>query len=110
MLEDEKKQDISITGGDEALLLVSGSKGSKDGDKDYVKKLANAIVQVYNKHDEVRLRSVGAAANNHFVKAYAIAKKELLKQGHKFHPDWDFTTVQFDGEDKTGILFEILPD
>ena len=41
---------------DEALLLVSGSKGSKERDKEYVKKLSNAILQVFSKHDTAKLR------------------------------------------------------
>ena len=47
---------------DESLLLVSGNKGDKSRNKDYVKKLSNAILKVYYKHDEVKSRCVGAAS------------------------------------------------
>ena len=62
---------------DESLLLVSGSKGSKESDKNYVKKLSNAILQVYIKHNVARLRCVGAASINNAVKAFIIAKGEI---------------------------------
>jgi len=92
---------------DEALLLVSGSKGSKEADKEYVKKLSNAILQVFYKHEEARLRCVGAAALNNAVKSFIIAKGEADKKGDKLGFDPSFTTVSFKGEEKTGIVFEV---
>lgn len=92
---------------DETLLLVSGSKGSKGDDKEYVKKLSNAILQVYDKHGSVKLRCVGAASLNNAIKAFIIAKGEALKSGDTLLLDPSFTTVKFKGEEKTGIILEI---
>ena len=90
------------------LLLVSGSKGSKGNDKDYVKKLSNAINQVFYKHKSVRMRCVGAASLNNAVKAFIIAKGEAQKRGENFLLDISFTTVSFDGDEKTGIILDVV--
>lgn len=92
---------------DETLLLVSGSKGSKGQDKDYVKKLSNAILQVFYKHDVAKLRCVGAASLNNAVKAFIIAKGEAQKKGDDLIMDASFTNVVFDGSEKTGIILEV---
>lgn len=94
--------------GDDTLLLVSGSKGSKERDKEYVKKLSNAILQVFNKHDTARLRCVGAASLNNAVKSFIIAKGEALKNGENLLLDPSFTTVNFHGDEKTGIVMKIV--
>ena len=93
---------------DETLLFVSGSKGSKDKDKDYVKKLSNAILQVFYKHDSAKLRCVGAASLNNAVKSFIIAKGEAQKKGDSLLLDPSFTTVNFNGDEKTGIIFEVV--
>ncbi len=92
---------------DPALLLVTGSKG-KLPDKEYVKKLANAILKVYQKHNIVKLRCVGAASLNNAEKAYIIARGEAEKKGWELVCRSHFVTVNFDGVDKTGILKEII--
>jgi len=92
---------------DEKLLLVSGSKGQKGLDKEYVKKLSNAIYQVYSKHGEARLRCVGAASINNALKAFIIAKGEAKKRDERLVIDPSFTTVVFQGEEKTGILMKV---
>ena len=91
---------------DEALLLVSGSKGDKGKDRDYVKKLSNAVLQVFYKHDIVRLRCVGAASLNNAIKSFIIAKGEAQKKGDYLVLDPSFTTVTFGNEEKTGIVLE----
>ena len=101
------ENDRNIKIDDEALLLVSGSKSSKENSKDYVKKLANAILQVFYKHDVARMRCVGAAALNNAVKSFIIAKEEALKKGDELTFDPSFTTVNFNGEEKTGIVIEV---
>ena len=88
---------------DDTLLLVSGSKG----DKEYVKKLANAIAQVYGKHSAAKLRCVGAASLNNGIKAFIIAKGEAQKNGDNLLISPSFTTVSFQGEEKTGIVLEV---
>ena len=103
-MSDEKKHQENL--GDDALLLVSGSRGSKEIDRDYVKKLSNAILQVIYKHDVAKLRCVGAAAVNNAIKAAAIAKTEASKKGEKLVLEPSFTTVTFHGEEKTGLLIE----
>lgn len=93
---------------DNSLLLVSGSKGSKGSDRDYVKKLSNAILQVYAKHETVKMRCVGAASLNNAVKAFIIAKGESQKNGDNLLISPSFTTVTFQGEEKTGIVLEVI--
>lgn len=92
---------------DPALLLVSGSKGNKDTDREYVKRLSNALSQVLSKHQVARLRCVGAAAINNAVKAFIIAKENSKENGKILTFDPSFTTVNFQGDEKTGILFEV---
>ncbi len=93
---------------DETLLLVRGSQNDKMKDKEYVKKLANAILQVYSKHESAKLRCVGAAALNNAIKSIIIAKGELDKKGTDILVSPSFTTVNFKGEDKTGIVLEVV--
>ncbi len=93
---------------DESLLLVSGSRGGKGGDKEYVKKLSNAISQVFSKHGTVNLRCVGAASLNNAIKAFIIAKNEALKNENNLLIDPSFTTVDFSGEQKTGIVLQVV--
>ena len=104
----DEKEKVDTT--DEALLLVSGSRGDKGKDKDYVKKLSNAILQVFGKHGTVKLRCVGAASLNNAIKAFIIAKGEAQKKGESLLLDPSFTTVQFGGEEKTGIILEVVAD
>ena len=92
---------------DDSLLLVSGSKGSKGSDKDYVKKLSNAILQVYAKHSAVKMRCVGAASLNNAIKSFIIAKGEAQKHGENLLISPSFTTVKFGDEEKTGIVLEV---
>jgi stage V sporulation protein SpoVS len=95
------------TAADPTLLLISGSKGNKQDDKEYVKSIANAIIQVFLKHNSVRMRCVGAAANNNAIKAFIVAKADALKRDYKFVMDPSFTTVNFQGDEKTAILWQV---
>ena len=103
-MTDEKTEETI----DETLLLVSGSRGDKGKDKDYVKKLSNAILQVFYKHDTVKLRCVGAASLNNAIKSFIIAKGEAQKKGDSILLDPSFTTVRFGTEEKTGIIMEVV--
>tara|TARA_Y100000034_G_C6524631_1_gene225893 strand:+ start:88 stop:450 length:363 start_codon:yes stop_codon:yes gene_type:complete len=102
---DDQSEDLS-------LLKVRGSKG-KDEDRDYVKKLANAIIQVFSKHGVARLRCVGAGAVNNATKAALIAKGEAFKRGDNLVSyDKCFTEVPFENSPgkvdiKTGIIKEV---
>jgi stage V sporulation protein SpoVS len=98
---------------DPALLKVIGSRG-KDQDKEYVKKLANAVLQTFYRHGVAKLRCVGAAAVNNADKAIAIAADEAMKTNklelvEKKH----FTTVSFKDDngnwvEKTGLVKEVI--
>jgi len=103
-MTDENKAETT----DETLLLVSGSRGDKGRDKEYVKKLSNAILQVFYKHESVVLRCVGAASLNNAIKAFIIAKGEAHKKGDSLVVDPSFTTVKFGDEEKTGIVLEVV--
>jgi len=102
----DEKERVDTT--DETLLLVSGSRGDKGKDKDYVKKLSNAILQVFSKHGSAKLRCVGAASLNNAIKAFIIAKGESQKKGDSILLDPSFTTVTFGTEQKTGIVMEVV--
>tara|TARA_Y100000310_G_C20361842_1_gene659362 strand:- start:169 stop:495 length:327 start_codon:yes stop_codon:yes gene_type:complete len=104
----ERSENINVVDEDPALLLVSGSKGDKQVDKEYVKRLSNAILEVYHKHNVVRLRCVGAAAVNNAEKAVAIAMTEANKKDIELVEKKSFTTVNFDGTQKTGLLTEVF--
>lgn len=100
-----KKEEV-----DPALLKVNGSRG-KEVDKAYVKKLANAILQTFSKHEVARLRCVGAAAVNNADKAIIIACGEATKRGIELIEKKSFTIAHFGerGEiEKTGILKEVM--
>ena len=93
---------------DPTLLKVNGSKG-KDEDKEYVKRLANALIQTFMKHDIARLRCVGAGSVNNADKAVIIATGEAAKRGIELIEKKSFTSVDFGGGViKTGILKEIV--
>ena len=93
---------------DETLLLVSGSKGDKFSDKEYVKKLSNAILSCFAKQKTALLRYVGAASGNNAIKAIAIAIEEAARNGNTWMADPSFTTIKFGDEEKTGIILEIV--
>jgi stage V sporulation protein SpoVS len=97
---------------DETLLLVSGNKNrTKEEEKEYVKKLANATLQVYEKHGLARLRCCGAASVNNGVKAFIIANNDAELNNKNLRADMTFTTVEFQGDTKkTGILIEVTQD
>lgn len=108
MVETEEK--------DQALLKVNGSRG-KDNDKEYVKKLANALLQTFEKHSVARLRCVGAAALSNADKAILIASAEAAKNGIELVEKKSWVIVSFPDEysnqpgamvEKTGILKEII--
>ena len=95
-MQEEKK--------DDALLLISGSKGSKEADKEYAKKLSGAVISCIAKYEIAKLRCVGAASSNNAIKGITIAKNDLLKSEKPkcilISPS--FTMVQFGEDEKTG--------
>lgn len=104
MSEDVKVQEQS----DLTLLKVNGSRG-KEEDREYVKKLANALLQTFMKHESAKLRCVGAGSVNNADKAVIIATGEAAKKGIELVEKKSFTSVDFGGGViKTGILKEIV--
>jgi len=110
MTKDVKEKDGNVENAkDETLLLVKGCNNvSKEDVKEYIKKLSNAVIQTFYKHDSVKLRGVGAGAGNIADKAIIIAKEEVEKKGDKFLVDLSFTTVMFGDDPKTGILKKLV--
>jgi stage V sporulation protein S len=94
---------------DARLLLVKGNL-PKDQVKLHVKKIANAIVKVVEKHDMAILRCVGAASVNNAVKATIVASGEVKKKGKDLILIPSFHNVNFEGVgEKTSIVFEVVP-
>jgi len=102
MLEEDKDYDFDVK--KDNLLLVKGGGEDKKENKEYVKKLSNAILQVFYKHNKVNLRCVGAGAINNADKALIIARGEAFKQGDILACIPDFTIVKFGEVEKTGIV------
>lgn len=105
----EEKKDVKPNTND-SLLLISGSKGSKEANKEYAKKVANAIISCIGKYSNAKLRCVGAASSNNAIKAVTIAKNNLLKSEEPKHIllSPSFTMVQFGEDEKTGIVIEAV--
>ena len=93
---------------DEAVLKVRGSQGSKEANKEYVKKLANAVLSCFSNQSVALLRYVGAASGNNALKAITIAKGEASKNGINMMVDPSFTIVKFDEEERTGMILEVI--
>lgn len=106
-MQEEKK--VKATN-DEALLLISGSKGSKEADKEYAKKISGAVISCIAKYEIAQLRCVGAASSNNAIKGITIAKNDLLKSEKPKHilMSPTFTMVNFGEEQKTGIMIEAI--
>lgn len=102
MLEEDQDYDFDIK--EDNLLLIKGGSEDKRENREYVKKLSNAILQVFYKHSKVNLRCVGAGAINNADKALIIARGEAFKQGDVLVCIPEFTTVKFEGKEKTGIV------
>ena len=93
---------------EDAVLKVRGSQGTKEADKEYVKKLANAIQSCFANQGVALLRYVGAASGNNALKAATIAKGEASKNGQTLMIDPSFTTISFGEEEKTGMILEVI--
>ena len=65
---------------DESILFVKGVCRGREENKEYIKKLANAICSVFYKHDTVSLRYVGPKAGNNADKAMIIAIKSIYQE------------------------------
>lgn len=98
-------------GDDLTLLKVKGEASFYDDKsrKDYVKSLATAINIVITKHGSAKLKTVGASSLNNASKAIIIARGELAKKGLDLVIEPSFDSANFDGADKTAIVFKVLP-
>ncbi|MAG24205.1 stage V sporulation protein S [Candidatus Pacearchaeota archaeon] len=97
---------------DNILKIRGGTDtGDREDSKTYIKKVARAILTVINKYGDARLRTVGAPSVNNAVKAIIIAKNMASDRD-----DIDliftasFDVVDFDGHEKTAIMFTVFPD
>jgi stage V sporulation protein SpoVS len=93
---------------DPMLLLVRGKFDDKMQEKQYVKKLSNAVSQVITKHSKAILRCVGAASLNNAIKSVSTLNYWAAKNNTKklvIKPD--FTTVVFDQNKTVGIILQV---
>jgi len=108
MSQSEEVRDVRNENNDKTLLLIKGNITDRDDSKRYVKKTANAILQVVQKHDIAHLRAVGAAALNHAIKALIIARGDAATKGLDLVCTPSFQTVTFgDSGEKTSIVLAV---
>jgi len=94
---------------DPTLLAVRGQYENKDEAKVYIKGLAKAISVVFQKHQTVKLRCIGAASLNNAIKAHIIASGEASKKGVSLALIPSFTTVSLDGDlERTAVVLEVI--
>jgi stage V sporulation protein SpoVS len=97
-----------VNSDDQTLLLIKGNIADKDECKRYIKRTANAILQVIQKHGTAKLRCVGAAALNNGIKAQIIASGDAKTKGIDLICTNSFQTVNFgDSGDKTSIVIDV---
>ena len=106
---EEKDVDQENAGADSNLLLIKGNFGSKEDSKQYVKKVAQAMLVVIQKYNTAKLRCVGAAAINNAIKAEIIASGEAKKKGINLAIIGSFQTVTFgEGDERTAVVLEVI--
>lgn len=101
---------------DPTLLRIKGEggfEGHTDAEKDharrdYIKKLASAILTVISKHGTARLKAVGQAALGNAFKAIIIAKGDGAKKGLTLLVDPSFGDADFDGNVRTAYVLKIV--
>ena len=107
--EDKKDRTPYVNSDDQTLLLIKGTIPDRDEAKRYVKKTANAILQVVQKHGLAHLRCVGAAALNNAIKASIIASGDAKTKGMDFVISPSFQTVTFgDSGEKTAVVLKVF--
>ena len=111
---------------DPTLLKIKGDNGhylkTEDGSsrkpetpeevdearKQYIKKLASAVLTVVAKHGSARLKAVGAASVSNALKAAIIAKGEGSKKGLDLVLEPSFDNATFEGNVKTAIVLRVV--
>lgn len=101
---------------DPTILKIRGESQfdeSREEDKDlsrknYVKKVASAILTVISKHGSAKLKAVGAPSISNAVKASIIARGEGYKKGMDLVVEPSFDNAEFDGNIKTAIVMKVV--
>ena len=94
---------------DKTILFVKGICQDREENKEYIKKLADAICSVFDKHDAVRLRYVGAGAGNNADKALIIAMEKIYKDcGEILAYIPKFVSIDFGNNVMIGIMRDII--
>ena len=109
MIEDSTEKVPYVNSDDPTLLLIKGSIQDREEAKKYVKRTANAVFQVIQKHSVAHLRCVGAASLNNAVKSLIIASGDAKTKGMDLVASPSFQTVTF-GEtgEKTSIVLKVF--
>ncbi len=95
------------------ILKIRGGGGSpedRDEIREYIKRLARAILTVIGKHGEARLKAVGAPSVNNAVKSFIIARSMAESRDMELLCTAAFDVASFDGKEKTAIMFTVFPD
>ena len=69
--------------------------------------IAGALTGIIKEQGQAYMQAVGAGAINQAVKAVAIARGFVTVQGNDIYCTPTFTTIDIDGEEKTGIKFHV---
>lgn len=94
---------------EKATLFVKGLSKDRNENKEYVKKLSNAICSVFRKHGTVNLRYVGPGAGNNADKAIIIAIETIYNDsGETIAYIPEFVPIYFDDVEMTGIVKKII--
>jgi len=109
MTEDSTARVPYVNSDDPTLLLIKGSIQDRDEAKKYVKRTANAIFQVVQKHNIAHLRCVGAASLNNAIKGLIIASGDAKTKGMDLVASPSFQTVTFgESGEKTSIVLKVF--
>lgn len=84
----------------EKILIKVGNESNPNS-------VAGAIVSMFEENKKVEVQAIGAGAVNQAVKAIATARGFIAPKGINLTCIPAFTTVDVEGEDRTGIKFII---
>jgi stage V sporulation protein S len=71
--------------------------------------VAGAIAGVVREHKRAEVQAIGASAVNQAVKALALAKSFLVKDGYNIVCIPEFVDVDIEGKVRTAIKFTVEP-
>ena len=81
----------------------------KVSSKSRPKAVAGALATVVERDKKVVIHAIGAGAVNQAVKAIAIARGFVAPRGMDLIVRIAFSTLEIDGQDRTGIKFVVEP-